>query len=95
MKKRSAMMIAAALVTALLAGTAALSLGMAGPSTTSASSRPLEPRVRTIERTVTIHREAAVNRPPVPGTVVASGPASSSVRGGDESEGAEFEGEDD
>jgi hypothetical protein len=57
MKKRSAMTIAAALVASLLAGAVALSLGVPGAGTISASAPP-EPRVRTIERTVTIHRRA-------------------------------------
>ncbi|MGZ8611910.1 MAG: hypothetical protein ACXWX0_06525, partial [Actinomycetota bacterium] len=59
MKKRSAMSIAGGLVAALVAGFAAMSLGFArGDTTPTASAERVEPRVRTIERTVTIHKKA-------------------------------------
>jgi hypothetical protein len=55
------MTIAAALVASLLAGALAISLGIPGAGTITASA-PVEPPVRTIERTVTIHRRAGEPR---------------------------------
>jgi hypothetical protein len=89
MKKRSAMAIAAGLVAALLAGAAALSLGMTGPQTATASG-VREPRVRTIHRTVKVHREAKAEEPQTVTVVTAanSSPAGSSAAG---SQGSTFE----
>jgi hypothetical protein len=58
MKKRSAMTIAGGLVAAMLAGAVALSLGFASGQTPGTSAVRPEPRVRTIERTITIHKKA-------------------------------------
>jgi hypothetical protein len=58
MKKRSAMTIAGGLVAAMLAGAVALSLGFASGQTSGTSAVRPEPRVRTIERTITIHKKA-------------------------------------
>ena len=65
MKKRSAMTIAGALVAAVLAGSVAFSLGSLGAGTAAAGDRGAAPRVRTIERTVTIHKK----RPSAAGTI--------------------------
>ncbi len=72
MKKRSAMTVAAGLVAALLAGAVAMSLGFSGGQTASAGSGDPKPRVRTIERTVTIHRKA---KPKAPEVVTITAPA--------------------
>jgi hypothetical protein len=58
MKKRSAMTVAGGLVAALLAGMVAMSLGFASGPSATAGREPVKPRVRTIERTVTIHKKA-------------------------------------
>ena len=55
MKKRFAMMIAGILMAAMLAASAAVSLGLLGASTASAGGDRKAPRVRTVERTVTVH----------------------------------------
>lgn len=91
MKKRFAMVVAGGLVAALLAGSAALSLGLLGASTASAGGDRTAPRVRTVERTVTIHKkqkaQAGVRY------VIAAAPGASSAAGsGSESESeSEFE----
>ncbi|MGZ8585678.1 MAG: hypothetical protein ACXWXP_09405 [Actinomycetota bacterium] len=80
MKKRSAMSIAGGLVAALVAGFAAMSLGFArGDTTPTASAERVEPRVRTIERTVTIHKKAKSEEAPVVRTIPAPAPASASA----------------
>lgn len=87
MKRRFALIIAGGLVAVLLAGSAALSLGLLGAA--PAAGDRAAPRVRTIHHTVTVHRKA---KPATRTVVVASGPgSSSSVSGaGSESE-SEFE----
>lgn len=65
MKKRSAMTVAAGLVAALLAGSIALSVGFTGGGAASAGSGDSAPRVRTIERTITIHKKAKEAEPVV------------------------------
>ncbi len=77
MKKRSAMTVAAGLVGALLAGVLAMSLGFAGGPAASAGSTDLKPKVRTIERTVTIHKKA---KPKAPQVVMIPAPASSAAQ---------------
>ena len=62
MKKRSAMLIAGAAVAVLLAASAALSLGLLGAGSAVAGGDRATPRVRTIERTVTIHKKQSVPR---------------------------------
>jgi hypothetical protein len=74
MKKRSAMTIAGGLVAALLAGAVSLSLGFASGTTPSISTVRPEPRVRTIERTITIHKKADP-KPAVVQTIAAPAPA--------------------
>ncbi len=59
MNKKSAMVIAVGLVAALLAGVAAVSLTLGGGGVTaSASNEKSKPIVKTIEHTVTVHKQA-------------------------------------
>jgi hypothetical protein len=65
MNKRSAVLVAAGLVFALIAGGLALGYGIVGPSPTTAvasAERPKqrEPRIKTIEKTIKVHRKAEV-----------------------------------
>lgn len=77
MNKRSAMAMAAGLVAALLAGTAALSIGLSAPETAQARSDRSEPVVWTITETVKVHKKAKGDRT---GTVqVVSAPAAQPV----------------
>lgn len=76
MKKRSAMAIAAGLVVALLSGAVALSVGFSDPAAVATGERAT-PRVRTIERTVTIHKKAKPESQPVVRTIAA--PAASAT----------------
>jgi hypothetical protein len=89
MKKRFAILIAGALAAVLLAGSAAVSLGLLGARPVTAGSDPSVPKVRTIERTVTIHKKQKPQQGAVV-TLAASTPASS-IPGG---EGYEHEDED-
>ncbi|HEY7478297.1 MAG TPA: hypothetical protein VIB62_08675 [Actinomycetota bacterium] len=94
MKKRFAILVGGALAAVLLAGSAALSFGVLGTQPATAGSDSSVPKVRTIERTVTIHEQ----RKPQRGTVVelASSTVSSTVAGeGHEDEGDEHEDEGD
>jgi hypothetical protein len=64
MNKRSAMMVAAGLVLAMLVAGMAVAAGLTGPEASAGGSRAngevqdREPKVRTITETVTIHRTA-------------------------------------
>ncbi len=62
MNKRSAMMMAAGLVVALIAGGFALTNGLVGPQPSSAvasgKAATKKPLVRTVRRTVKVHRQA-------------------------------------
>lgn len=64
MNKRSAMMVAAGLVLAMLVAGMAVAAGFTGPEASAGGSRTngaietREPKVRTITETVTIHRKA-------------------------------------
>jgi hypothetical protein len=80
MKKRFAILIAGALAAVLLAGSAALSLGLLGARPATAGSDPSVPKVRTIERTVTIHKKQKPQQGAVV-TLAASTPASSAPGG--------------
>jgi hypothetical protein len=94
MNKRSAVIVAAGLVVALTAGGLALDRGVLGPSTTTAeasgTSLPRQkPKIRTIEKTVKIHRKAkAASTSGDAGNAVSSSPGSSASWSDDE---AEFE----
>lgn len=95
MKKRFAILIAGALTAVLLAGSAALSLGLLGARPATAGSDASVPKVRTIERTVTIHKKQKPRGGAVV-TLAASTPASSTSGGegyGGEDEGYEHEDE--
>ncbi|MGA9162712.1 MAG: hypothetical protein WB297_17850 [Actinomycetota bacterium] len=89
MKKRFAMVVAGGLVAALLAGSAALSLGLLGASTASAGGDRTAPRIRTVERTVTVHKKKKAPAGAVR-YVIAAAPSSSSTGSSNESE-SEFE----
>lgn len=63
MNKRSAVLVAAGLVVALIAGGLALGSGIVGPSPTTAvastgSAQQQEPRIRTVTKTIKVHRKA-------------------------------------
>jgi len=88
MKKRSALIIAGGLVAVLIAASAALSLGLLGASTAAGGDRTA-PRVRTIHRTVSVHRKA---KPAGHTVIVAAGSGSVAPFAGGESE-SEFEGD--
>jgi hypothetical protein len=94
MKKRFAMVIAGALVAVMLAGSAALSLGLLGARTAEAANDRTAPRVRTIERTVTVHRKSKAPAGAV--MYLTAAPSSSSVSGSEsEHESEEIEGSSD
>ncbi len=88
MKKRFALIIAGGLVAVLIAASAALSLGLLGASSAAGGDRTA-PRVRTIHRTVTVHKKATPTGHTV---VVAAGSGSVAPLAGGESE-SEFEGD--
>jgi hypothetical protein len=87
MNKRSALMVAAGLVLTLIVGGIAVAVGMTGPTVSSAVPRAerrsaQEPIVRTVRRTVTVHKKAEAK----PGQVVqVAAPASTSSASTDES----------
>lgn len=61
MKKRSALMVAAGLVFTLVVGGLAVAIGITGPTVsggTPRAARSVEPEVRTVKRTVTVHKKA-------------------------------------
>ena len=107
MNKRSALMLSAGLVLTLIVGGLAVATGLTGPSVSNAVPRAQrsstsEPVVRTVRRTVTVHKKADAE----PGQVVqvgaptaTSGPSSSSGTSGSDDDSYEDsyddEGEDD
>ena len=104
MKKRSALIVAAGLAGVLIAASGALSLGLLGASSAAGGDRPA-PRVRTIHRTVTIHREA---EPTGQAVVLTAGSGNDALEsddgseheheddgGSDDGDGDEFEADDD
>ena len=111
MNKRSALLASAGLVLTLVAGGLAVVIGITGPTISSGSPRTdtVEPRVRTVKRTITVRRQAKADAAQVV-QLSASGDGSSSTEGlegeddgseesyesedeGSESEGPEHEGE--
>ena len=92
MKKRSAMLIAGAAVAVLLAASAALSLGLLGAGSAAAGGDRATPRVRTIERTVTIHKKKGA---PAGTITYAISPPTSRTSGseGDDGSGSELDDE--
>jgi hypothetical protein len=93
MKKRSAIVAALGLVAALVIGGVGFTMGITGPAPSLASVRQPAPKVRTIHRTVTVHRPAAATA--ASGTVATSAAAMSDAGTvGWEDEGEDHEGED-
>jgi len=88
MNKRSAMVLAGGLAAVLLAGSAALSLGLLGARPAAAGGEPPAPRVRTVERTVTIHEQDRSGA-----TVYAVAAPAAGVSEADGDDGAEVEDE--
>jgi hypothetical protein len=88
LKKRFALIVAGGLVAVLIAASAALSLGLLGASSAAGGDRTA-PQVRTINRTVTVHRKAK----PTGHTVVVAAGSGSVVLESGESE-SEFESDD-
>jgi hypothetical protein len=76
MNKRSAMVLAAGLVAALLAGGAALSFSLTGGTAVAQDAGRVKPIVKTEHRTVTIHKKAKSKPAEV---VTISAPSGSSV----------------
>jgi hypothetical protein len=72
MNKRSAIIVALGLVAALVVGAAGVTMGMTGPAASLASTPDPAPKVRTIHRTVTVHRQATAPAATVLGTVPAA-----------------------
>ena len=97
MNKRSALMLSAGLVLTLILGGLAVAAGLTGPSVSNAVPRvqrssTSEPVVRTVRRTVTVHKKADAK----PGQVVqvgapaaTSGPSSSSGTSGSDDDSSE------
>lgn len=84
MTKRSAMLMAAGLVMALLGGSVALSFGLSGGTTATADMRTRpEPIVRTITRTVRVEKDAKPADRPV--QVITLGSTSSQSAPSDDS----------
>ena len=83
MNKRSALMLSAGLVLTLILGGLAVATGLTGPSVSNAVPRvqrssTSEPVVRTVRRTVTVHKKADAK----PGQIVQVGaPAATSPSG--------------
>jgi len=83
MNKRSAMLMAAGLVLTLIVGGVAMSTGLTGPTPSRAAPRAerrqtTAPIVKTVKRTVTVHKQGSAT--PAPATSTATGsPGSTSV----------------
>ena len=103
MNKRSALMLSAGLVLTLIVGGLAVATGLTGPSVSNAVPRvqrssSSEPVVRTVRRTVTVHKKADAK----PGQVVqvgapatTSGPSSTSGTSGNDDDSYEDSYDDD
>jgi hypothetical protein len=92
MTKRSAMLVAAGLVAALLGGATALSFGLSGSGTAQAETPSPDPIVRTVHRTVTVEKDAKGQQQPVQVVRVTSDPAPSTAVSSTD---ASYEGSDD
>ena len=79
MTKRSAMLMAAGLVGALLVGAAALSFGLSGGGAAVAETKAPDPIVRTIHRTVRVEKDAKPADQPVQVVQVGSAPVSTAM----------------
>ena len=103
MNKRSALMLSAGLVLTLIVGGLAVAAGLTGPSVSTAVPRvqrssASEPVVRTVRRTVTVHKQAEAKPGEVvqvAGPIAASGPTNTSGTADDDGDAYEDEGEDD
>ncbi len=79
MNKRSAMLVAAGLVLTMIVGGVALAVGMTGPASSAAAPRlsrhhkDPKPIVKTIKRTVKVHRKAPQVAVAMPATTTYSG----------------------
>jgi len=101
MTKRTAMLMAAGVVAALLGGSVALSFGLSGGGTATAETpKRLAPIVRTVHRTVRVEKEAKGSTEPIQVITVSSDPVQTGVDDDafgdeveDESEDQEFEDE--
>jgi len=76
MNKRSAMLMAAGLVLTLIVGGVAMSTGLTGPTPSRAAPRAerrqtTAPIVKTVKRTVTVHKQGSAT--PAPATSTATG----------------------
>jgi len=93
MDKRSAIIVALGLVAALVIGGVGFAMGMTGPAPSLASTRQPAPEIRTVRRTVTVHRPAAST------PVTAGVTASAGIDGGwddeEDHDGDDHEGDDD
>ena len=87
MNKRSALMVAAGLILTLVVGGLAVAIGLTGPSVSSAVPRErraaVEPMVRTVRRTVTVHKQADPTRGTVVQLAASTLPAASSASNDD------------
>jgi hypothetical protein len=93
MNKRSAMLVAAGLVAALLAGVAAVRMSVGGGIPASAANEKVKPIVHTIERTITVHKKAKHSSQPALVVLPARGSASTSLSASSfEDDGFESEG---
>ena len=80
MTKRTAMLMAAGVVAALLGGSVALSFGLSGGVTATADTpKRLDPIVRTVHRTVRVEKEAKGSTEPVQVITVSSDPVETEV----------------
>jgi hypothetical protein len=77
MNKRSALVLAAGLFAALMAGAVAMSVGLSGNDTAQASLKEPKPIVKTVHRTITVHKAAKAAEPQV--VRVVSAPTSTST----------------
>jgi hypothetical protein len=95
MTKRTAMLMAAGVVAALLGGSVALSFGLSGGGTAAAETpRRLEPIVRTVHRTVRVEKEAKGPAEPIQVVTVSSDPAQTELEDDAFEDGFEDESED-
>ena len=82
MNKRSAMLVAAGLVLTMIVGGVALAVGMTGPSSSAAAPRlsrhhkDPKPIVKTIKKTVKVHKKAPQVAVAMPATTTYSGSSS-------------------
>jgi hypothetical protein len=95
MNKRSAMVVAAGLVAALLAGGVALSFSLAGGTAAAQDGGRVKPIVKTERRTVTIHKKAEAKPAEVVTISTSASGSASATTGSDDAFEAERESEHD